>query len=232
MLYITGDIHGDVNRINLLKRYCLQNHTSDDDIMILLGDVGINFYGNDRDKICKEKMSKVPVTFVCIRGNHEMRPENAGTCIESVKFGNKVLVEKEYPNIIWLRDGYEYKIEDRNVLAIGGAYSVDWQHRLLNGWPWFEDEQLNESERNAILERIAGKHFEIVLTHTCPDSWQPRELFIRGLNQLTVDKSMELWLEKVKDSIEFDKWYFGHFHGEKDVPEEKYEMLYELIRKI
>lgn len=41
MIYITGDTHGDMNRI---VRFCERMETSQEDIMIILGDVGLNYY--------------------------------------------------------------------------------------------------------------------------------------------------------------------------------------------
>ena len=43
MLYITGDTHGD------FYRFCHLG-LNDGDIMIILGDVGINYYLNEYDK--------------------------------------------------------------------------------------------------------------------------------------------------------------------------------------
>ena len=47
MIYITGDTHGDFFRI---ANFCARMNTKPDDIMIILGDAGINFYGGWRDR--------------------------------------------------------------------------------------------------------------------------------------------------------------------------------------
>ena len=48
MIYITGDTHGDFSRI---ERFCDRFHPSKDDVMIILGDAGFNYYGGKRDHI-------------------------------------------------------------------------------------------------------------------------------------------------------------------------------------
>ena len=68
MIYITGDTHGDMNRI---VRFCERMETSQEDIMIILGDVGLNYYGDSRDRRNKEKVANLPITLFCIHGNHE-----------------------------------------------------------------------------------------------------------------------------------------------------------------
>ena len=68
MIYITGDTHGDFSRI---ERFCEQVQPSRDDIMIILGDAGFNYYGGKRDHRVKERMSGMPITIFSIHGNTE-----------------------------------------------------------------------------------------------------------------------------------------------------------------
>ena len=44
MIYYTGDIHGSNDE---LVRFCINNELIDDDVVILLGDVGANYYGGN-----------------------------------------------------------------------------------------------------------------------------------------------------------------------------------------
>ena len=41
MIYITGDTHARFERVEL---FCKENNTSKDDILIILGDAGLNYY--------------------------------------------------------------------------------------------------------------------------------------------------------------------------------------------
>ena len=131
-------------------------------MLIVLGDVGINYYLNEEDKNYKEYLKKLKLKLFCVRGNHEERPENISTYKEVEMFGGKVLIEEEYPNLIFAKDGENYNIDGKKILVIGGAYSVDKQYRLLHGYKWFKDEQLTKEEMNTILDKVKGKHFEIV----------------------------------------------------------------------
>ena len=230
MIYITGDIHGNKRRLYEIKYFCEQNHTTLNDYLIVLGDVGINYYKDIRDSILKNIIAELPITFVCIRGNHELRLTDVSTYKEKEMFGDIVYQENEYPNIIFLKDGGEYEINGMEFLAIGGAYSVDKDYRLLNGWNWFSNEQLSLDERNEISKKVNGKKYNYVLTHTCPFEWQPTELFLPSIDQNKVDNSMEISLGELERTITYDKWYFGHFHGNKNMG--KYEMLFEKIKPI
>ena len=58
---------------------------------------------------------------------------------------------------------------------------------------------------------------DVVLSHTCPLKYEPREVFLKGLDQSTVDKSTEEWLGKIESKLRYQRWYCGHYHTEKRV---------------
>ena len=222
MIYITGDTHRDFSRLDKME-------FNKDDLLIILGDAGINYCLNEEDNKFKEYLKKYNVKMFCIRGNHEERPENISTYKEINMFGGKVYIEEDYPNLIFAKDGEEYNIDDKSVLVIGGAYSVDKEYRLMYGYKWFRDEQLTKEEMDIIYNKVKGKHYDIVLTHTCPLKYKPVEVFLSGIDQSKVDKSMEIFLDKIEDSIEYDKWYCGHYHTEKKI--DNLEFMFESIKE-
>ena len=142
----------------------------------------------------------------------------------------KVFYESEYPNIRYLMDGGEYVINGMSTLVIGGAYSVDKYYRLQNEWTWFPDEQLTKDEMLRIENQVIRKHYDVVLSHTCPYSWQPFDKFLPQVNQDTVDSTMEKWLEVLKDIFTWDYWFFGHFHDDRMIDKGVY-MLYESFKE-
>ena len=71
MVFYTGDIHGmPWNIVKFSKKF----HLTEDDVIVILGDVGANYYCDDRDRECKAALNKVKPTILCIHGNHEARP--------------------------------------------------------------------------------------------------------------------------------------------------------------
>ena len=83
------------------------------------------------------------------------------------------------------------------------------------GYMWFAQEQLTIEEMTEIEDKIEGQDFDFVLTHTCPLSWEPVDMFLRGIDQSTVDKSMEVWLNTLKNKITWKVWLFGHYHADR-----------------
>lgn len=212
-VFITGDKHGE---FSFLKNFCEANKTSKEDVLIILGDAGILYFGNKtfREQCLKDYISNFPITLFCVRGNHEERAEDRQEMVQKEIFGNKVYYDPSYPNILYTIDGYQYIINGESFFVIGGAYSVDKFYRLMTGNMWFSNEQLNEQEMDRISELVQGKHFNHILAHTCPFTWEPTYLFLRGIDQSTIDSAMERWLDHIVRECSFDNYWFGHFHGD------------------
>lgn len=113
-IWVLGDIHG---RWQTVRDFCLANNIKKnwrfgDNVLILLGDAGLNYFlggGNHRDEDTKKKLSGYPLTYFVIRGNHEERPsicaaKNPDKWHTEEFWGNTVYVENEYPNIKYALD--------------------------------------------------------------------------------------------------------------------------------
>lgn len=225
MIYITGDTHRDFRRI---AYFCDTVGTRMEDILIILGDAGINYFGGQKDRDLKKQLSELPVTLFCIHGNHEQRPSTLPGYRETAWRGGVVYREKEYPNLLFARDGEVFDLDGRQCLAIGGAYSVDKPYRTENV-NWWPDEQPSESIRRTVEARLVklGNRVNVVLSHTCPLKYEPTEVFLPGIDQAVVDKSTERWLDTVEDRLSYDRWYCAHYHMEKTVG--KLRFLYKSI---
>lgn len=227
--FVTGDFHGHwENFASRIAKIPIENAA-----VIVLGDAGFNFYLMGRDKKLKKKVNDLGIKVYCVRGNHEQRPELVEGMILAYdeETENTVYMEEAYPNILYFRDGATYLINGHKTLVLGGAYSVDKWYRLQQGWTWFESEQLTPTERCNIQQEVEGEWYDFVLSHTCPFSWQPTDLFISGLDQSTVDNAMEHWLEVIKNNITWGCWLFGHFHANRMV-RPHVEMYYNEIDSI
>ena len=218
-IYLTGDKHADFEDL-VLKSICYG--FTERDLIIILGDVGINFFGDYRDILHKDMLAQVPCTILCVRGNHEMRPTDpalGGVYHEIDWMGDKAYVEDEYPRFIMAADGARYHINDRDFLVIGGAYSVDRPWRIANGAGWFSDEQLTPTEMEVIRQSVSahGNQEDIILAHTCPYNYRPVECFLSGVDESSVDSSMERFLQVIIDMTDWSEFYCGHWHIDKQV---------------
>ena len=216
MIYITGDKHADFREVYY---FCCANKTTLDDILIVLGDAGINYYANEKDYMLKNSLLQYPITFFCIHGNHEERPENIKTYKTKRFHDGIVYYEEDYPNILFAKDGEVYNFNNHKVLVIGGAYSVDKYFRLERGYNWYESEQPNEETKKFVISKLKSmdNKVDIILSHTCPYKYLPREMFLEGIDQSTVDNSSEYFLDEIEQITNYKIWYCGHYHTDKTV---------------
>lgn len=229
----TGDTHGGmatISRVGNIQRNMSECKPEETGI-IILGDAGLNFYLNKTDKKYKKMLNNMGYHIYCVRGNHEQRPGLIDTyeIIIDDETQGPVWIEKDFPNIKFFADGGSYIINGHHTLVIGGAYSVDKWYRLARaGYSrdeaetadpkkcgWFKDECLTQEEMELIGGWWNKEHFDFVLSHTCPLSWEPTDLFLGGIDQSTVDKSMEIWMDELKNHIDWRVWLFGHFHADR-----------------
>ena len=217
VIYITGDTHRDFERVGDLA---FSVGSTVDDVMVILGDAGINYYGEPEDSELKAHLSELPISLLCIHGNHEMRPESIGTYEEKEWRGGIVYYEANFPDLLFAKDGEIYDLESRSCIAIGGAYSVDKYLRMLSGTIcWWPDEQPSEEIMQNVEARLEaeGWKIDIVLSHTCPNRYIPRHAFLPFIAQGTVDNSTEEWLDYIESKLSYDHWFCGHFHTNETV---------------
>lgn len=227
---VTGDTHGLV--MTRLSNIDAEKYPPTETAIIILGDAGLNFYLNKTDAKNKKFVNQTGYSIYCVRGNHEERPENLPgvELVYDEETKGKVWYQPEFENIRYFVDGEDYAIGGKVALVIGGAYSVDKWYRLARAGVsgkldpnytnskktgWFPAEQLTDAEMSAIEVNCNGNYYDVILTHTCPESWEPRDLFLPGLDQSSVDKTMEKWLDEFKKTIDWQVWLFGHYHDDR-----------------
>lgn len=217
MFYITGDTHGSYSR---LVDFYIQNRLCEDDVIIIMGDTELNYDNDEKDTKKKRRVStKLPVTLFFIHGNHDIRPANIPSYQETQWNGGVVYQEIEFPNFLFAKDGSIFNFDGRKTIVVGGAYSIDKHYRLEHGYNWFADEQPSPAIKQKVENVLEKNKWQIdtVLTHTCPLKYEPREAFFSNIDQNQVDKSTEIWLDKIENRLTYQRWFCGHYHIDKKI---------------
>ena len=207
IVYLTGDTHGRFERI---VDFCSQREMDRENTFVILGDAGLNFYGGLRDALGKEQLAKLPCTFFCIHGNHEQRPGPELGYELTQYHGGSVWVQPQYPNLLFAIDGEVYDFCGHSCLVIGGAYSIDKYYRLAMGYGWWPDEQPSPQIKEKVERVLEERNWQVdvVFSHTCPLKYEPVEVFLPGVDQSTVDKSTEEWLDTIESKLHYELvWY-------------------------
>lgn len=224
MIYITGDTHGSFERV---ESFCERMKTKRDDILIILGDAGINFSGLRYDRLKKELLEELPITIFAIHGNYEQRPYTIESYKEREWNGGIVYYEEDFPSILFAKDGEIFNLGGLQTIVMGGAYSIDKTYRLAYGYSWWEDEQPSDEIKRYVENQLDSVkwNIDVVLSHTTPLKYEPVEVFMTGVDQSKVDKTTEIWLDKIENRLSYKKWYCGHYHTEKKI--DNLEIMFE-----
>lgn len=211
MIYVTGDIHGELGIRRLGSRYWPLGKTlSKEDILLIAGDFGLVFYGknNALEQYWLDWLEERPWTTVFIDGNHENFPE-LWSYPEKELFGGKVGILR--PSVIHLKQrGHIYTIGGKRVWCCGGAYSIDKEDRVL-GKSWWAEEEASYVEMNAALGKLP-EHVDFVLTHEAPFS--VIQHIYKG--KTIQDSRTARFLDTVANLIDTNLWFFGHHHLDED----------------
>lgn len=215
---VVGDLHGNCspNFDNALR--IIGDGDPSEYGVIVLGDAGFQFTHKSRDTRFKSAAEEYGFFIYVLRGNHEDRIVHSESAVwfNDPNVGGEVAFEPEFPLIRYFKDiPCEYTIGGYRCLTMPGAFSVDKDWRLKNSMTWFPDEQLSPQEMKDGIWLCSGKTYDFVLSHTCPISWMPRDLFLPMIDQSKVDYSMENYLEGIRKIIGFKVWCFGHYHRDR-----------------
>jgi len=239
-IYLSGDFHGDFRRLGS-KVWKEGRDLTKDDFVIGLGDFGGVWEVNEDSKRWEEEqywldwLSDKKWTTLFVEGNHEnsYRLEKF-PIIE--KFGGRVSQISE--SIFWLRRGEIYTIADKKFFTFGGAMSIDKIYRKEN-ISWWPQEQPNKKEQDYGIDNLINHDMKVdyILTHTCPQhivsillGGAPTSPYSGNYYDKFYDP-LTKYFSYINDSVQFDKWFFGHFHEDKEI-DDKFMCLYKGIYRL
>ena len=244
--FITGDKHRHFERV---KQFCREMNTRRKDVLIILGDTGFNYYDDKRDDELKKEISQLNITLFCLHGNKENRPQNVGTYGIRSFCGGKVYYEPKYPNIFFAIDGEIYTFEGKKYMVVGGAHSVDKMRCLEEGKPFWYDEMPDDKIKETVESNLQKEGNKIygMMTHTCPIDYLPTEMFMstrqnasikrkprkaksKKLFKPDIDRSTEIWLGDLERKIDYEVWFCGHYHVDKQI--DRIQMMYKNIQPL
>ena len=179
-----GDIHGDV--------FAYANIINGSTESVQVGDFGVGFIAPLQEEFVDTQLH-ADGRHKFIRGNHD----NPMRCKDRVGY---------------IEDGTFD--EDRSILYIGGAWSIDYAWRTP-GYSWWEDEELSHEELARMHELMNEYRPRAVITHDCPTS-VAHELFLKGTSKRQYKTRTAEAFERTFHDHQPQLWIFGHWHEDKD----------------
>lgn len=196
-----------------------------------------------RDRYNIRWLAEKPFTIVACLGNHDDRcaiskmplVEAFGGLVRQMEYDGIV-----YPNIYLIDAPGVYNFNGRNCLVIPGAESRDAQNLLdphaedfkvqekamkrnnkwyrIKDWTWWEDEaiEIPLCEMTRRWQDWDSQHFDYILTHDSPALFC--ELFASGHGYREAPTEGELYLDKLRQELDFKCFLHGHQHMNRRYP--------------
>ena len=246
MIYITGDCHGDFSRFSD-EKFPIQKEMTKEDFVIICGDFGGVWTFEEESEKESEKLDFLNnrnFTTLFVDGNHEnftrlyKYPE--------IKW-NGGKIHKIRDNVLHLERGEIFNINGKKFFTFGGAKSHDIRDGILNldeeekiymyrkmgamfrirDFSWWDLELPTKNEMENGIENLKKVNYKVdyIISHCCPTS-------IQSLIDFTYKKDyLTEYFQKVYEKTRFKKWFFGHYHENKNI-NSKFTLLYEDINPL
>lgn len=207
MIFITGDTHGDRDRLSRWKLRKL----NEGDTLIICGDFGFMWDDSKSEQAFLQNLGKRKYNICFIDGTHENFDLLNNYEISQWNGGK---VHKIYGNLYHLMRGQIFEIEGKKIFTMGGGESSDVDiRRDVNAWSKDEiptQEELLEGAENLEFE---GYDVDMIITHEPP--LKVKSFLNLNENEMLRVTALNAYFEELASNCNFKKWFFGSLHLDK-----------------
>lgn len=207
MIYVTGDMHGCLERLYDKEFRKLKKG----DVLIVCGDFGYIFDGSKTEKQVIDFFSKKKFVTAFVEGTHD-NLETISRSRVTVWKGGKV--HRIKGNLLHMMRGQIFEIEGKTFFTFGGGESTDKDMRVDKGLWWREEEAtpMEMADGARTLDEVGCK-VDYIITHEPPSLVKSAILLRRGDSD-RVNK-LNGYLEEIGRACTFKHWYFGSLHEDR-----------------
>lgn len=206
MIYVTGDLHGDLGKFQApaLRRL------GRDDVLIVCGDFGFVWNGGREEQHILRKIGKRKHQTLFVEGAHENYPQLESYPVSDYCGGKARIISG---NLWHLCRGHVFTIQDKKIFAFGGADDPTIDINELADTPTLR--RLPSEEDIMLANRaldLHGRAVDCIITHDC--SFTLRNCLV----ETTSFDHLHTFLEEISRSVKFTMWYFGRYHLDRRIP--------------
>lgn len=199
MIYVTGDMHGDITRFKSSSLRKLKR----DDYLIICGDFGFIWDGSDEEAGKLKKLKKKKYTILFVDGPNENFSILEKYPVEKWNGGN---IHRIADNIYHLMRGEIFTLEGKTIFAFGGGETPVTAYDMENNSRWSRESPNTDEMKNGI-ENLRLHEFKIdyIITHTpC--------VGVGGFKPKFEETILDVYFGKIEKLVTHKKWFFGSLH--------------------
>lgn len=204
MIYVTGDMHGDIDRIYdpNFKRL------KEGDTLIIAGDFGYLWDGGKKERKILKYLGTRKYTVCFLDGAHDDM-KKLGKYRKTVYKGG--VVHRIYKRLYHMCRGQIFTIDGLRIFTFGGGEIIDFEtpdsdEKLPNG------DEMREGDEN-LAEYLDTVDY--IITHEPPAK-------IKNALRLRVQKpsninALNAYFDDLNSRCKFRQWFFGSMHIDKEI---------------
>ena len=218
MVYITGDMHGDLSRFKdpVFKKM------KAGDVLIVCGDFGFIWDGSRQEQMALRKLREKPFTIAFVDGCHE-NFDILEHRFRTVRWrgGMAHLIA---PNIFHMMRGEIFTIDDRTFFAFGGGHSQDFEFRQAPATGGSGNSHAQRDSPCHPQSKFARCKVDYIITHEPPAS-------LKDCLGVDMQQRLEIhtFFEDIIKQCEYRKWFFGKCHMDRFIPMKFYAMFEDVL---
>ena len=220
MIYVTGDLHGDVERFRSKELKKLKRG----DTLIVCGDFGFVWNDSAKEKALLKKLGKKKYQILFIEGTHDNLDLLEQYPMEDWAGGK---VRRICGSLMKLERGHVFEIEGKKIFAFGGGENQELELRESGGTCW--KQALPSREEIFAAKDVLAQHdnkVDFIVTHQC----SPAITHFAGIEQESC-RQLTQFFDELGEEVEFKQWFFGCYHMDKRIPP-KYTAVFEKAAEI
>lgn len=207
MIYVTGDMHGDISRL----RSRASRRLKKDDYLIVCGDFGFIWDGSAREKRLLKWLGKRPYHVLFVEGTHD----NLDLLNSYPKTGwNGGLVHEISGKVRHLIRGSIFTLDGCKIFVFGGGESYDADSRLSDG-KWWHDELPTPEIVEHAKQNLAfhDNKVDYIITHQA--SHKIKRFLSMFDNEFNI---LDVFFDEIREKCKYTRWFFGSYHINKIIP--------------
>ncbi|MCL2057313.1 MAG: metallophosphoesterase [Oscillospiraceae bacterium] len=207
MVYVTGDVHGDIRRFKHRALRKLKKR----DYLIVCGDFGFIWTGSHKENRVLKWLGRRRYTILFVEGSHDNYDLLLGYPKTPWNGGE---VRRISGKLMHLCRGGVFEVDGNKIFAFGGGSSDDADIREETG-TWWKEELPEPWEIEAAGKNLEahGNTVDYIITHQ--SSMKIKSLLQIGDSDMN---PMDAFFDEVREKVSFKKWFFGSFHMDKQIP--------------
>ena len=204
MLYFTGDIHGDAERLSKNALSMMKNG----DTLIICGDFGFVWDNTKKEQKMLRSLARRKYNVCFVDGTHENFDLLYSYPVTEWNGGK---VHRIADNVIHLMRGQLFTIEGKRIFTMGGGEDPELEldenddvslHREI---PTAQDLLTGVAAMESCRYKV-----DYIVTHEPPA--KTRDFLLLSSNKSLRVTSLGAYFDELSQQAEYGKWFFGSMH--------------------